>query len=218
MGRLSSWFGSCHPGPASLFLFRECWQRPDLCRWPRWTSRRAMAKAGMRFVGCRDQRQVRNQVFQYLLLLSFTHSRSNFGVTIAGEFSGSPNDCGLFLRGVNSTTTNPDCPIYNDWQSFNATMKEGAKNFVLASLDAFQDFFFWTWKIGPSLESGKVETPLWSYQLGLENGWIPTDPRELLGKCASLGSAQKPFDMQFKPWQTGGETSSIAASSSESFP
>jgi len=75
------------------------------------------------------------------------HSRRDFGITIAGEFSGSPNDCGLFLHGVGQSSTNPQCPVYNDWEAFNATMKEGVKNFVMASMDALGDWFFWTWKV-----------------------------------------------------------------------
>ncbi|TFK32824.1 glycoside hydrolase superfamily [Crucibulum laeve] len=145
-------------------------------------------------------------------------SRQAFGVTIAGEFSGSPNDCGLFLLGVGTDSTNPQCPEYDDWENFNSTMKEGIKNFIEASFDALGDWFFWTWKIGPSQTSGRIETPLWSYQLGLRNGWIPTDPREAIGKCAALSAASVPFDGTFSGWQTGAPTSSIAASSSSLFP
>lgn len=77
--------------------------------------------------------------------LSF--SRKNFGVTIGGEFAGSPNDCGLFLRGVNITSDNPECPEYDAWESYNSTMKAGIQNFIMASFDALGDWFFWTWKV-----------------------------------------------------------------------
>lgn len=47
--------------------------------------------------------------------------------------------------------------------------------------------------------------PLWSYQLGLEVGIIPRDPREADGACASLGVAQNaPFVGTYSAWQTGG--------------
>ncbi|KDR69274.1 hypothetical protein GALMADRAFT_77525 [Galerina marginata CBS 339.88] len=143
-------------------------------------------------------------------------SRTQFGVTIAGEFSGTPNDCGLFVTGIGQTSSNPQCPEYNAWESFNSTMKEGLQNFIMASFDALGDWFFWTWKIGPS-QAGRVEAPLWSYKLGLENGWIPKDPRSAFGMCASLGAGDEPFDGTFKPWQTG-TPSSIPASSTSSFP
>ena len=72
-------------------------------------------------------------------------------------------------------------------------------------------------QIGPSAESGEVETPLWSYQLGYRNGWLPSDPRSYVGKCAALGSAQQPFDGSYSAWQTGGETSTIVASSTSRY-
>ncbi|KAF9053337.1 glycoside hydrolase family 5 protein [Panaeolus papilionaceus] len=144
-------------------------------------------------------------------------SRSAFGVTMAGEMSASPNDCGLYMRGVNITSANPQCPEYDTWETWNTTMKAGIQNYVSASFDALGDWFFWTWKIAPSL-AGRVETPLWSYSLGLENGWIPKDPRTALGMCASLGLADTPFDGPFQPWQTGGTPSTIDSASSTQFP
>lgn len=48
-----------------------------------------------------------------------------------------------------------------------------------------------------------VEAPLWSYQLGLENGWMPKDPRVAAGKCASLGIQENAFNGNYLPWQTG---------------
>lgn len=35
---------------------------------------------------------------------------------------------------------------------------------------------------------GAVRAPLWSYQLGLEGRWMPTDPRTANGKCAAIGA------------------------------
>ncbi|KAI0029788.1 glycoside hydrolase family 5 protein [Vararia minispora EC-137] len=139
-------------------------------------------------------------------------ARSAFGVTITGEFTGTFNDCGLFVSGVGANSTNPQCPEYDDWRNFNATMKEGLANFVRASYDAFGDWFFWTWKIGAAA-SGEIEAPLWSYQLGLRNGWIPSDPRTFVGTCAALGTAEQPWNGTFAGWQTGAPTSSVAPSS-----
>ncbi|CAA7271152.1 unnamed protein product [Cyclocybe aegerita] len=144
-------------------------------------------------------------------------SRRNFGVTFGGEFSASPNDCGLFMVGVGQVSSNPQCSEYDSWETYNSTMKEGIQNFVKASFDALGDWFFWTWKIGASQESGRIETPLWSYQLGLRNGWIPQDPRSAVGMCQSLNAGTEPWDGTFQPWQTG-TPSSIPEASSSQFP
>lgn len=145
-------------------------------------------------------------------------SRNNFGVTIAGEFSNAINDCGLYVRGVGGNPqTSADCSIYNNADAWNATMKDGFRNFMLASMDALGDWFFWTWKIGNDSVTGTVQAPLWSYQLGLQGGWMPTDPREAAGMCAKLGVQGQAFT-SFQPWQTGGAgAGTIAATASASF-
>ncbi|KAJ7904777.1 glycoside hydrolase family 5 protein [Mycena olivaceomarginata] len=148
---------------------------------------------------------------------SINASQTAFGVTISGEWAASPNDCGYFLRGVGAESTNPDCPTYDNYQSYNDTMKAGILNYVLASMDATRDWFFWTWKIGPNA-AGVIGAPSWSYQLGLREGWIPRDPRTAIGKCAALGSPPNPFDGTYADWATGGATSTIPASSSAAFP
>ncbi|EDR06394.1 glycoside hydrolase family 5 protein [Laccaria bicolor S238N-H82] len=143
-------------------------------------------------------------------------ARQNFGVSVGGEFSGSPNDCGLFVLGVTGTALTPGCDTYDNWASYTAAMKAGVQNFIEAQFDALGDWFFWTWKIGASQVSGNIEAPLWSYQLGYRNGWIPTDPRVAVGKCASLSAPAGSFSA-YLPWQTG-TPSTIPASSTASFP
>jgi len=119
-----------------------------------------------------------------------------FGITAAGEFSLAITDCGKYLNGVNLGTryegnyTDPtdrvgDCTPWTDWQSWDDEFKKSMYNFALSSMDALQNWFFWNWKIGKSSVSGKVETPAWSYQLGLEQGWIPKDPRVAAGACGN---------------------------------
>ena len=49
-----------------------------------------------------------------------------------------------------------------------------------------------------------VRAPLWSYQLGLDNGWMPKDPRTAQGTCAKLGAGVATFDGTYSAWQTGG--------------
>ncbi|KAF9058678.1 glycoside hydrolase superfamily, partial [Rhodocollybia butyracea] len=145
-------------------------------------------------------------------------SRNTFGVTIAGEFSGGYNDCGLFLLGINTPPTfGGDCSIWQDASTWNETVIAGVKAFVLASMDANQNWFYWTWKIGNSTANNRVESPLWSYQLGLQGGWIPTDPREAAGTCAAL-SVSSPWKGTFLPWQTGGTgAGTIAATATAEF-
>ena len=129
---------------------------------------------------------------------SMNASMSAFGLTTAGEFSNGVNDCGLYLNGVNLGArydgtysgggTFPDvgsCVPFMDWQSWDADTKAAYKNFAMASMDALQNWFFWTWKVGNSSVYNSVMSPQWSYQLGLENGWMPTDPREAIGACGA---------------------------------
>lgn len=86
-----------------------------------------------------------------------------------------------------------DCSVWTDYQNWDQDTKDGIKLFATASMDALTHWFFWTWKIGPSLASGKVEAPFWSYSLGLQEGWMPTDPRSAMqGVCSSLGVASTP--------------------------
>jgi glucan 1,3-beta-glucosidase len=156
-------------------------------------------------------------------------SMAAFGLTAAGEWSNAVTDCGLWVNGVNlgtryegnytgSTTRIGSCEPWNDWQSYSTAMKSQLKTFAEASMDALhvcilvqieplmadvfhrQNWFFWTWKIGNSTVYGKVMAPEWSYQLGLQEGWMPTDPRSAMGACKNAN----PFSGPLSAWQTGG--------------
>ncbi|KZS99132.1 glycoside hydrolase [Sistotremastrum niveocremeum HHB9708] len=143
-------------------------------------------------------------------------SLSNFGLSGAGEFSLATNDCGLWVNGVfngsryeGTYPANPppavgSCDQWNDWTTWNSGTKSALKNFAMSSMDALQNWFFWTWKIGNSTVTGKVESPFWSYQLGLQQGWIPTDPRSAVGTCQKLGHSADQFQPPLQSWQTGG--------------
>ena len=85
-------------------------------------------------------------------LSSLYRSQTAFGVTIAGEFSDGYNDCGLYLMGVGNTGSyGESCSLFLDSSQWNATMKAGFYEFTLASMDALQNWFFWTWKVGLNL-------------------------------------------------------------------
>lgn len=131
----------------------------------------------------------------------------DFGLTITGEFSAAINDCGLWVKGVGNQPSFGNCTQWDDWTTWTQDMKDGIKQFAMAEMDAmhFPGYFFWTWKIGASSITGQIESPFWSYQLGLQNGWLPTDPREAVGVCDSIGvNFTTPFTTTYQPWQTGG--------------
>ena len=144
---------------------------------------------------------------------TINQSMTDFGMTTAGEFSNAVTDCGLYLNNVGEGTryegtystggpwpSQGSCTPWTDWQNWDQTMKEATLQFTLASMDALQNWFFWTWKIGNSSTSGVVESPAWSYQLGYEQGWMPKDPRQATGVCGN----SNPWTPPLKPWQTGG--------------
>ncbi|CAE6427831.1 unnamed protein product, partial [Rhizoctonia solani] len=115
----------------------------------------------------------------------------------AGEFSLGFNDCAYFLNGASSgyrydgtlpTYTGPrigSCEPWLDSSEWTAEIKENLKELALSSMDAMQNYFFWTWRIGASIRTGQVNSPLWSYKLGLERGYMPTDPRTATGSCGN---------------------------------
>lgn len=77
-------------------------------------------------------------------------SMGAFGLTNAGEFSNAVTDCGLWVNGVNQGVrydgtytvgtwpTIGSCDSWTDWQNYDTSMKNGIKNFALASMDALQ--------------------------------------------------------------------------------
>lgn len=147
-------------------------------------------------------------------------SQEVFGITLGGEFATAINDCGLWVNGIQNPEP-PDCQVWDDWSAYNATLINSLLQVTLATMDALQDFFFWTWKIGNSTVLGTSSSPLWHYQLGLQEGWIPKDPRDAVGHCAALLGTPQPFDGTFPLTATGGPgagTVDPAQTSSHTFP
>jgi len=129
-------------------------------------------------------------------------SRSAFGITVAGEFSNAVSDCALFLRGVSGFQDFAgDCSPWTDSSTWSDSIKEGLLAFASAQMDGLGDYFFWTWKIGDS-ERGRVEAPFWSYKEGLRGGWMPRDPRSVIGTCAALGYGV-PWSGTYEPYMIG---------------
>lgn len=120
------------------------------------------------------------------------------GVVIGGEWSLAINNCGKWLNGVDSTPSyetsgQGNCTRFEEWMNWDDDMKNGLSSYCQSSMDALQNWFFWTWRIGNSTELGYAPSPFWHYQLGLQQGWIPKDPRTAGGYCSrvmSVGGAQ----------------------------
>ncbi|UZJ56084.1 hypothetical protein CBS101457_005404 [Exobasidium rhododendri] len=140
---------------------------------------------------------------------------TQFGVTIAGEWSLANNDCGLFLNGpfqgvrydgsytsggFNKTGS---CAPFDDWQSYNASTKQLMRDGANAQFAAFQNSFFWTWKIGDSLRTGAPVNPNWSYQLGFQQGWMPTNVyNESQNACSTLQSTYESITKTSITWSS----------------
>ncbi|KAF8625907.1 hypothetical protein AX17_006633 [Amanita inopinata Kibby_2008] len=153
--------------------------------------------------------------------IATNQSQKAFGVTLGGEFSTAINDCGLWLSGIGSSPGHPDCSLWDNWSSYNASIIDGLKKVTLASMDALQNFFFWTWKIENSTVLNTSSSPLWHYKLGLQQGWIPKDPREAIGHCVSVMNTSQVFDGTYPSTATGGSgagTVNPAQVTSHTFP
>jgi len=124
------------------------------------------------------------------------------------------------LNGIPSGVP-PNCEQWDNWSSWDAATIDAIKQVSLASMDALQNFFFWTWKIGVSSVLGTSSVPMWHYKLGLERGWIPKDPREAIGHCARVLGESQLFDGRYPSTATGGAgagTLDPAVASSHPFP
>jgi hypothetical protein len=75
-------------------------------------------------------------------------SQTAFGVTLAGEFSNAINDCGLLVHAVGIPTSyGGNCSDWEDASQWDDATKAGLKAWAMASMDALQNWFFWTWKV-----------------------------------------------------------------------
>lgn len=137
-------------------------------------------------------------------------TQASNGVVIGGEWSLAINNCGKWLNGVDSTpsyetTGQGNCTRFEEWFNWDDEMKSGLNQYCQSSMDALQNWFFWTWKIGNSTELGYAPSPFWHYQLGVKEGWIPKDPREAGGYCGrvmQVGGAQV-IHQSPSPWLHG---------------
>lgn len=109
---------------------------------------------------------------------NYNNSMQNFGLSYSGEWSQAVNDCGVYLNNVGNGarfdgtyiapgSTTPtfeavgDCSSWNDWTTWDDARKEGLQSVAYAHMDATQNWFFWTWKIGTSIKTGIPPNPMW---------------------------------------------------------
>ncbi|PBK75640.1 glycoside hydrolase [Armillaria solidipes] len=117
-------------------------------------------------------------------LTSFAHSNL---WTVLGEWSNAPTDCAQWLngRGVGARwdgTIAANSQYFgscNGWTGSSSNFSDEYKTFLrkywevqVEVGEAVQGWVFWTWKAENADE--------WSYQKGLEGGWIPSDPTDKL--------------------------------------
>lgn len=138
----------------------------------------------------------------------YNRTWNTYGIISAGEWSVAVNDCGKWvsqndLSAYELKNGKGTCDEWTNYESWTPDRVAGFRKLWNAQADSYGDWFYWTWKIGPSSITNKIESPFWSYSLGLEHGWIPQDPRESTGACGAstvprVAAAQM-------PWQTGTE-------------
>ncbi|KAM0787134.1 hypothetical protein ACM66B_006385 [Microbotryomycetes sp. NB124-2] len=132
----------------------------------------------------------------------FNRTMSKVGLAITGEWSIATNDCGMFLNGVGvgtryeGTYPTPElsempgvapvgaCDEWSDHTTWSDERKAELLALAKAHMDAFQNWFYWTWKTLPPLNSDVPANPRWNYFLGWREGWLPKDPRTSNGFCA----------------------------------
>nr|XP_031862199.1 uncharacterized protein CI109_002161 [Kwoniella shandongensis]KAA5529271.1 hypothetical protein CI109_002161 [Kwoniella shandongensis] len=135
-------------------------------------------------------------------------SSTSFGLTFGGEWSNAVNDCGYWLNGVGSTPSynalGADyCKQSEEYFNWSEDTRQGIMSYTMANMDALQNWFFWTWKIGNSTVMGYQPSPLWHYKLGWESGWIPRDPRAAGGHCGAIGVGGNQFAGKYPASATG---------------
>ncbi|TBU33304.1 glycoside hydrolase [Dichomitus squalens] len=126
-----------------------------------------------------------NYSCQVLQTLS-NYAKSNL-YTVSGEWSNAITDCAKWLngRGVGARwdgTWQSNQPTFGSCDGYTgnmSTFSDDYKNFLrkyfesqVAIGEAVQGWIFWTWKAENADD--------WSYQKGLEGGWIPQDPTDRL--------------------------------------
>ncbi|CAK7273840.1 hypothetical protein SEPCBS57363_005855 [Sporothrix epigloea] len=126
------------------------------------------------------------------------NTATGFGPTMVGEWSQADTDCAQWLNGIGngarwagnfSGKTTPSCPTGNSQcscalsnqpvTSFSSEFKTFLLSFAEAQMSAYESgwgWFYWTWKT--------ESAPLWSYQAGLQGGFMPPVAYERSWSCS----------------------------------
>ncbi|KAL1889104.1 hypothetical protein Sste5346_009169 [Sporothrix stenoceras] len=120
-------------------------------------------------------------------LAASINTATGFGPTMVGEWSQADTDCAQWVNGIGngarwtgnfSGKATPACPTQNSQcscsmanmpvSSYSDDYKEFLLTFAQAQMSAYETgwgWFYWTWKT--------ESAPLWSYQAGLQGGFMP---------------------------------------------
>jgi len=114
-----------------------------------------------------------------------------------------------------STQAVGTCDEWVDYLTWSDERKQGFQQLAEAWMSATWNFFFWTWKIGAQAD-GTIPNPMWSYQLGLQQGYIPANPLTATAGCAA---APAPWSGALPATATGGSgAGAVAPADLASFP
>lgn len=120
------------------------------------------------------------------------------------------------------TTANGSCLPFTDYPNFTPAFKTQMSELTQMYMDMARNTFFWAWKMGTN-STGMVPNPLWSYSLGLQQGWIPADPRTAVGACDRVAAelnltpaTSQAWTPPLSAWMTGGSGANTFAAAATS--
>jgi glucan 1,3-beta-glucosidase len=97
-------------------------------------------------------------------------SSTALGITTAGEWIFAINDCGLYVNTVGKGTRYEgtfdgnarigDCAPWNNYSTWDQSIKDGLKSLGMSTMVALGDLFFWTWKIAAKIGTVTINEPL----------------------------------------------------------
>lgn len=82
-----------------------------------------------------------------------------------------------------------------DHRQWSADTKAAFADLAQTQQDSMRNSFFWTWKIGKSLNQNFPPNPMWSYSNGLLNGYIRSDCFFLYSWSYSMNVSYPPPSM-----------------------
>lgn len=105
-------------------------------------------------------------------------SQRDTGIVIGGEWSAAINDCGYWLNGVGSTPRFEgigSCDNYDQWWTWDDATKQNVKTMALSTMDALQNYMFWTWKVCAPASRRRYRADTESLDWKLDQTRIPVE-------------------------------------------